>query len=151
MLHFAYGSNLKIEFLKTILPNAKYVMKACIPNSEIQYSFWSKTQQAGISNIMHVPGKMVHGALFETTEEEMIALDTMEGIYVGDYSRKTFLALGEDGKWYPSELYQVIDPQGPFKPSESYVKGMLEGAKELELDADYIKVIEKMYADSKVV
>lgn len=149
MIHFAYGSNLKIEFLQSILPSAKFLMKAYIPNAQIQYNFWSKIQQAGISNIMHVPGEMVHGALFEVDEQEMVALDTMEGMYIGDYLRKTFLALGEDSNWYPAELYQVIDPQGPFKPSESYVKGMLEGAMELQLAPDYLAIIESMYAESK--
>jgi len=91
---------------------------------------------------------MVHGAIFEVDEAEMLDLDVKEGYYIGDYERKTFIALGEDKKWYDTELYQVIDPQGPFKPSKSYVKGMLEGAKELKIDPTYLKTIEQFYTDS---
>ncbi|OMQ42981.1 gamma-glutamylcyclotransferase family protein [Ensifer sp. 1H6] len=148
MIHFAYGSNLQVKFLHTILPSAKFLMKGYIPNYEIRFNFWSKKQQAGISNIIEAPGKMVHGALFEVPEAEMRELDVKEGYYIGDYDRKTFIAMGDDGKWHDVELYQVIDPQGPFKPSRSYVEGMLEGAKELQLEPAYVQTIEKFYQDS---
>ena len=148
MIHFGYGSNLQMEYLLKMLPSAKFMMKAYIPNYEIRFNFWSKIQEAGISNIIHAPGQMVHGAIFEVDEAEMLELDVKEGYYIGDYERKTFIALGEDKKWYDTELYQVIDPQGPFKPSKSYVEGMLVGAKELSLDPTYIKTIEQFYQDS---
>lgn len=148
MIHFAYGSNLRLEFLHSILPSAKYLMKGYIPNYEIRFNFWSKIQQAGISNIIHAPGKMVHGALFEVPEAELLELDVKPGYYIGDYQRKTFIALGEDRKWHDTELYQVIDPQGPFKPSKSYVEGMLIGAKEMKLEPAYIATIEQFYQDS---
>lgn len=148
MIHFAYGSNLQVKFLHTILPSARYLMRGFIPNYEVRFNFWSKTQRAGISNIIAAPGKMVHGALFDVAESELRELDVKEGYYIGDYERKTFIAMGEDGKWHDAELYQVIDPQGPFKPSRSYVEGMLEGARELKLDSDYIKILEKFHMDS---
>lgn len=148
MLHFGYGSNLQMSFLKEILPSAEFVMKGFIPNYDIEFSFFSKTKQAGISNIMPAPGKMVHGAIFKVDEAEMLELDVKEGYYIGDYLRRTFIVLGEDGKWHSTELYQVIDPQGPFQPSKEYVKGMLEGAKELDLDPAYVQKVEQFYANS---
>lgn len=148
MLHFGYGSNLQMSFLKEILPSAKYVMKAYIPNHEIQFNFFSKTKQAGISNIMLAPGKVVHGVIFDVPEKELMELDVKPGFYIGDYERRTFLAVGEDNKLHSTELYQVIDPQGPFQPSKEYVKGMLEGAREMDLDPTHLKTIEQFYADS---
>ena len=148
MLHFGFGSNLQMSFLKEILPSAKFQQKAYIPNFEIQFNFFSKIQNAGISNIMPAPGKMVHGALFEVPEQELLDLDVKEGVYIGDYERQTFVALGEDGKLHNADLYRVIDPQGPFRPAKNYVKGMLEGARELELDPAYVKTIEDFYAES---
>ncbi len=149
MLHFGYGSNLQMSFLKDLLPNAKFRMKAYLPNYEVQFNFWSKTQKAGISNIMEAPGKMVHGALFDVPEEELKALDIKEDVYIGDYERHSFITFGEDGKLHEADLYQVIDPKGPFKPSESYVKGMLAGAKELNLDQNYLQIIENFYQESR--
>ena len=33
MIHFAYGSNLRLEFLHSILPSAKYLMKGYIQSA----------------------------------------------------------------------------------------------------------------------
>jgi gamma-glutamylcyclotransferase (GGCT)/AIG2-like uncharacterized protein YtfP len=149
MYHFGYGSNLQLDFLKTLLPSAEFAMKGYLANFEIQFNFWSKKRQAGISNVMVAPGKMVHGALYEVPQKELEILDEMDGVYKGDYIRKTFLILGEDGKIHSAELYRVIDPKGPFPPSKTYVAGMLTGAGEIGLDPAYIKTIEQFYVESK--
>jgi gamma-glutamylcyclotransferase (GGCT)/AIG2-like uncharacterized protein YtfP len=149
MYHFGYGSNLQFDFLKTLLPGAKFTMKGYLPNYEIQFNFWSKKKQAGISNVMTAPGKMVHGALYEVPQKELEILDEMDGVYKGDYIRKTFLILGDDGKIHSAELYHVIDPKGPFSPSKIYVEGMLTGAREIGLDPAYIKTIEQFSEDSQ--
>ena len=101
MYHFGYGSNLKIDFLKKLLPSATFAMKGYLPNFEVQFRFWSKKRQGGLSNIMEAPGELVHGALFDVPEQELITLDSMEGVYVGKYKRMTYLILGEDGKCHP--------------------------------------------------
>ncbi|CAB1055484.1 hypothetical protein D1BOALGB6SA_217 [Olavius sp. associated proteobacterium Delta 1] len=149
MYHFGYGSNLQLDFLKTLLPSAEFVMKGYLLNHEVQFSFWSQKKQGGISNAMPAPGKMVHGALYEVPPKEMEILDDMDGVYKGDYQRKSFLILGEDGKIHPADLYQVIDPQGPFPPSMTYVEGMLTGARQVGLDPEYIKTIENFYEGSQ--
>ena len=145
MYHFGYGSNLQLSFLRTLLPSAEFAMKGYVSNYEIQFNFWSTKRQAGLSNIMPAPGKMVQGALYGVPQKELEILDEMEGVYKGDYIRTTFLILGEDGKFHTAELYKVIDPKGPFVPSKEYVEGMLIGAREIGLDPDYIKIIEGFY------
>ena len=150
MFHFGYGSNLSIDFVKEHLtPNAKFVMKGYLPNFEVQFPFWSEEDQAGCSGIMEAPGELVHGALYEVTEQELIELDNMEDMYKDLYQRRTFLVLGEDGSFHPADLYRVIDPEGPFPPSRSYVDIMLTGARELELDPEYIKKIEGFHRHSQ--
>lgn len=143
MFHFGYGSNLSIEFVQEeLVPDAKFVMKGYLPNFEVQFPFWSEEVQGGYSGIMEAPGELVHGALYEVAEEELIALDDMEGVYKDRYRRETLLVWGEDGEFHPAELYRVIDPQGPFPPSRDYVEIMLTGARDLGLDPDYIEKIE---------
>ena len=149
MYHFGYGSNLQFDFLKTLLPSAQFAMKGYLLNHEIQFSFWSKKKQAGISNAVPAPGKVVQGALYAVPREEMEVLDEMDGVYKGDYLRRTFLILGEDRRIHPADLYQVIDPQGPFPPSKIYVQGMLIGAREIGLDPAYIKTIEQFYTEAQ--
>ena len=150
MYHFGYGSNLSIECVKEeLIPNAKFVMKGYLPNFEVQFPYWSEEDQGGYSGIMEVPGELVHGALYEVTEQELITLDNMEGVYKDRYKRQTFLVLGEDGKFHKADLFRVIDPKGPFPPSRSYVEIMLAGARDLELDPEYIKKIEEIYRQSR--
>jgi gamma-glutamylcyclotransferase (GGCT)/AIG2-like uncharacterized protein YtfP len=143
MYHFGYGSNLSIEFLQEeLIPNAKFVMNGYLPNFEVQFPFWSPEKQAGYSGIMEAPGELVHGALYEVTEQELIKLDNMERVYKDRYKRMTYLVLGQDGEFHAAELYRVIEPKGPFPPERGYVDIMLKGARELKLDPEYIRKIE---------
>ena len=150
MLHFGYGSNLSIKAVHEDLnPNAKYVMKGFLPNFVVSWPMWSEKEQSGYSGIMEAPGELVHGALYEMTEQELIAMDNLEDCYKDTYRRETFLVLGEDGKWHEADLYRVVDPQGPFPPARSYVEIMLEGARDLGMDPEYIKKIEGFLSTSK--
>ena len=77
MFHFGYGSNLSIDFVKEhLIPNAKFVMKGYLPNFEVQFPFWWEEDQAGCSGIMEAPGELVHGALYEVTEQELMSSKT---------------------------------------------------------------------------
>lgn len=139
MYHFGYGPNLSIKCVhEELIPRAKFVMKGFLPNFEVSWPFWAEKEQEAYSGIMEAPGELVHGALYEVTEEELITMDNLE-CYKGFYNRETYLVLGEDGKRIKADLYRVIDPRGPFTPTRSYVDNMLEGARDLGLDPEYIK------------
>ena len=148
MYHFGYGSNLNIDFLHNYLPSAKRVMKAYLPNYEVQFRFWSKKRQGGISTIIEKPGGLVHGIIYECNEDELINLDIIESVPQGLYKRETFRVLGEDGEWHLADLYRVANPKGPFTPAKGYVELMLSGAREHDLDPEYVKVIEAIYERS---
>ncbi len=148
MHYFGYGSNLRAAFVADLLPGAKFIMKAYLPNYEVQWRAWREEYKGGISSIIETPGEIVEGVIYECSEEEIEALDYRPGIYVPEYKRETFMVLGEDGEWYSTELYRLRDPGGPFPPSRIYVTGMLEGAKEIGLSPDYIEKIEGWLSES---
>jgi len=148
MYHFGYGSNLNQGFLRQYCPSTEYVMKAYLPNYEVQFRFWSKRRQGGISTIIEKPGGLVHGVVYEVPEAELLVLDELESVPQGLYRREKFLVLDEWGKWQGADLYRVADPQGPFTPSRSYVELMLTGAREHGLDPGYVKKIEEMHTRS---
>ena len=149
MLHFGYGSNLNMEFLKSYCPGTEFVMRAYLPNYEVQFRFWSERRQGGISTIIEKPGGLVHGVIYDVPGEELHELDILESVPQGLYRRETFLVLGEDGGWHEGDLYRVAEPKGPFTPSRSYVELMLRGAREHGLDPEYIEKIEALYAGSR--
>jgi hypothetical protein len=120
-------------------------MKADLPNYRIEFRFYSSKRKGGISSIIHSPGDLVHGVIYNVHEEEMLKLDEVESVPQGLYSRDTFLVLGEDGKWHDADLYQVVEPRGPFPPAKSYIALMLEGAKTYDLDSSYIERLEQLF------
>ena len=150
MHYFGYGSNLRMEFLRELLPSAELVMKAYLPNYEVQWPAWSEKYKGGTSSINEAPGEIVQGILIECPQEEIEILDYIPGIYVPHYKRETFVVLGEDGQWYSAELYRLREIKGPYPPSRPYVEGMLEGAKEVGLSPDYIEKIEGWLRESVV-
>jgi hypothetical protein len=50
MYHYAYGSNLSPTFLTGYCQNAKFVMKAYLPNFRIEFRFYS--QRYGLTVIL---------------------------------------------------------------------------------------------------
>ncbi len=149
MYHFGYGSNLNMDFLRQYVPSAEFVMKAYLPNYEVQFRFWSKRRQGGISSsIIEKPGGLVHGVIYECDEKELVELDILESVPQGLYNRETFKVLGENRKWVDADLYRVAKPMGPFTPAKGYVELMLSGARIHGLDPEYVKVIEAIYERS---
>lgn len=132
-------------FLRQYVPSAEYVMKAYLPNYEVQFRFFSKKRQAGISTIIEKPGGLVHGVIYECDEADLTELDILESVPQGLYKRETFKVLGADGKWHDADLYRVAKPKGPFTPAKGYVELMLEGARSHGLDPEYVKIIEAIY------
>jgi hypothetical protein len=117
-------------------------MKAYLPNFRVEFRFFSKKRQGGISSIMLHPGNLVRGVIYDVPENEMLELDVLESVPEGMYARETFLVLGEDSFWHEADLYKVVHPEGPFTPARSYVELMLEGAKEHNLEKSYVESLQ---------
>jgi gamma-glutamylcyclotransferase (GGCT)/AIG2-like uncharacterized protein YtfP len=142
MLYFSYGSFLDSETLKKHCPKAKYVGKANLPNWEIQFNFLSRTYNGGVTGIEPAVAKLVKGVLYEVSNEELLHLDSIEGIPEGIYYRQTIYVADEFGKMLKAATYRTTNPKGPFKPTKKYVSLMINGAKEHGFDPDYIKELE---------
>jgi gamma-glutamylcyclotransferase (GGCT)/AIG2-like uncharacterized protein YtfP len=139
MNYYAYGSNLATRYLRRYCPSASFVMRAELPNFQVEFRHYSENRQGGISSIIEAPGQMVQGVIFDIPEAELLELDLLESVPEGLYRRETFLVLGEDGQWHGAELYRVSNPTGPYPPSKDYVEDMIEGAREHGLPSGYIE------------
>ena len=144
MYHFAYGSNLSSRFLRGHCLNARFVMRALLPNYRVEFRFYSERRQGGISSIVFHPGGLTRGVIYDVSEDEMLALDVVESVPQGLYARERFLVLGEDGGLHGADLYRVVRPEGPFTPARSYVELMLEGAEEHGLDPEYVERLSRL-------
>ena len=139
MRYFAYGSNLSISFMWEYCPSTRFVMKADLPNYQVEFRHYSEEFKGGISSIIETPGELVRGVIYEIEDAEIEAMDILESIPEGLYRRETFLVLGEDGDWHKADLYRVVVPDGPFIPAKQYVDYMITGAREHKLDPTYVE------------
>ena len=138
MNYIAYGSNMSTAYLRDYCPSAKFIMRVYIPNYRLEFRRFSTDLQGGISSIIEAPGELIHGILYDIDQAEIEALDILENVPEGIYTRETFLVMGEDGQWHHGDLYRVAHPSGPYKPAKRYVDWMIAGASEHNLAADYI-------------
>jgi len=130
--------------LKRRCPKAVYMGKAILPNWEVQFNFLSRTYNGGVTGIEPAIAKLVRGILYEVSNEELLHLDTIEGIPEGIYYRQTIYVVDESGKMVKVATYRTTNPKGPFKPTKKYVGLMIKGAKEHGLDPSYIKELESI-------
>lgn len=145
MRYFAYGSNMSTEFIREYCPSARFIMRAKLPNFNVQFRYQSEEFGGGISSIIEAPGDMVNGVMYEIDENELLALDILESVPQGLYRRDTFQVFGEDGAWHHADLYRVSNPSGPYTPSRQYVGYMVAGAKEHHIDPAYTAKLESLY------
>jgi gamma-glutamylcyclotransferase len=144
MKHFTYGSNMSSQFLRQYCPSADFIIRASLPNFQVQFRHYSDDFDGGISSIIETPGEMVKGVIYEIDKNEILALDILESVPEGLYSRDTFLVFGEDGQWHHADLYRVTNPAGPYPPSKRYLDYMLAGAAEHHIDPAYTARLHSM-------
>ncbi len=144
MIYFSYGSFLDSATLRKHCPKAEYLGKALLPNWEIQFNFMSRTYNGGVTGIEPAVAKLVRGVLYEVSDEEILHLDTIEGVPEGIYYRQTILVVDEGGRPVRAATYRTTNPRGPFKPTKRYLGLMVNGAREHGLDSDYLKWLESI-------
>jgi gamma-glutamylcyclotransferase (GGCT)/AIG2-like uncharacterized protein YtfP len=142
MMYFSYGSFLDSETLKRHCPKAVYKGKAILPNWEVQFNFMSRTYKGGVTGIEPAAAKLTLGVLYEVDNDELLHLDSIEGVPDGIYYRQIIYVVNESGKAVKAATYRTTNPKGPFKPTKKYLGLMVNGAKEHCLDPDYVKELE---------
>ena len=82
MNYYAYGSNLSTRYVRRYCPSATFVMKADLPNYQVEFRHYSENRQGGISSIIEAPGQLVEGVVYDVPEEELADLDILESVTV---------------------------------------------------------------------
>ena len=134
---YAYGSLLSPALMRQPCPSATLVIKADLPNFEIQFRVPSDTGRGGTSGIFEAPGQLVQGVIYSVRTSEIPDLDILEGVPEGKYEKAQFLVLGEDKDWYEVSLYMPAAPGDLIPPAPHYLDDMIAGARAHGLDTDY--------------
>ncbi|MGY8984594.1 MAG: gamma-glutamylcyclotransferase family protein [Sphingomonadales bacterium] len=80
-------------------------MIANLPNYEILCRKYSTDIKGGISSIIFKPKMMVQGVIYTIGKKEIEALDILEDVPLGIYTRETFKVITEDDDCYKADLY----------------------------------------------
>lgn len=134
---FAYGSNLNLKDLEQWCqrlgrPPALMVkpgVPAYLPDHEAVFDYLSPSRKGGVLDLRPSVGKIVPGALFEATEEDLRTLDLKEGVPLiyRQVEKRVLLAKGLEVMARAYEVAPEYRQPGLVAPAEAYVRIMAEG------------------------
>lgn len=139
VLYFAYGSNMKTEQMTKRVPSAKVIGRARIVNRHLVCNKRSKNG-SGKANLVHSPGDVVWGVLYEMDESDLPKLDKAEG----GYRRVEVEVLDEQGGPIVAQTYVSKKLTDDTRAYEGYKNLILNGAREHQLPEKYIEDLESI-------
>ena len=102
---------------------------AYLPDHEVVFDYISSSRKGGVLDLRPSVGRIVPGALFEVTEEDMRTLDLKEGVPL-IYHQVEKRVLLPDGREVMARAYEVTPEYrlpAPVEPAAAYVEIVAEG------------------------
>jgi gamma-glutamylcyclotransferase (GGCT)/AIG2-like uncharacterized protein YtfP len=119
IIYFAYGANLDIHGMDYRCPGHNALCRGVLHNHALVFK--------GVADICPSRGDLVHGALYEISEDHLRSLDRFEG-YPHLYIRKTVSVTTEDGVTIDAIAYQMTDQhRWQSRPDLGYLNTILSG------------------------
>jgi cation transport regulator ChaC len=137
--YFSYGSNMHRTIFcerRGMCPVA--ARPARLEDYRLCFNLPIGPGERGCANIEPVAGARTWGVLYLLTPEELDRLDRTEGVHVGIYDRIPVTVLVDGEGTVPAFTYQSSRGVGGRKPSQRYMRLLLEGAEQHGLPGDYV-------------
>jgi hypothetical protein len=135
MLHFAYGSNMHRAVMRKHAP-------AAVPFGVARLADYRFVITAdGYASVEPARAQAVHGVLWRLTPRDRVTLDLWENIAGGLY-RAVTLPVQYAGR-HSSALVYLARPRPVGQPKPGYMEIVVKAARELDLPADYIVLLEQ--------
>jgi len=139
VVYFAYGSNMSTERLKKRVPSAKPLGRAKLLNKHLVCNKKSK-DGSGKSNLIDSTGDIVWGVLYEIDRAELNRLDRVES----GYTRMILEVITDQDSSVKTYVYVSSELIDDARPYDLYKKLVIEGAREHQLPASYVKYLEQI-------
>ena len=125
LLYFAYGSNINLEQMAEICPDATPVGPVTLDNYELLF------RGGGFATIAPSQGSQVQGLLWEITPKSERSLDVYEG-YPRFYEKQTVSVRDGQGRDLQVMAYVMTGVRSriPTLPSKYYYAGIAEGLRQ---------------------
>jgi cation transport regulator ChaC len=151
--YFAYGSNLDFVQMRSRCPSAQYICRAVLKDHAIEFTRPSVSRKGGVADLIQEKGHDAWGVIYLLEDRDLSALDAAEG-YQADrepernaYNRKDGVrVLAENDKHQimrVSIYFAVRLPNAP-RPSEAYMRQIIDGAKFWKLPIQYIEELQQV-------
>lgn len=122
--YFAYGSNMLGSQMAERCPGANNPVEAVLDG----YTWVCNDR--GVATVVPVEGRLVHGILWEVTDDHIITLDGYEGVDSGHYRREMIeVELTGSGEVVDAVIY-IAGSTEPGPPRDGYMDKVLGGAAE---------------------
>ncbi len=134
--YFAYGSNMNRAQMRSRAGEIHEELIGRLENFE--FVFNKKVRGGSASaNIRSTPGKTVYGVLYKINESAFRNLDRFEGV-PQHYRRVEVRVTDPSGKPVNAQAYIAVKVEKGLRPAPHYLHGILDGAGEHGLPAEYI-------------
>lgn len=142
-LYFAYGSNMSTARLRSRVGDAQPLGRAFVDGWRLAFDKPGR-DGTGKANLVETASARTWGVLFELPADAWSALDRFEPGYVRNEFRFARCG-GEDllAHTYVFARSDATEPTGP--PSDAYLAHVLAGAREHDLPAEHIRLIESFH------
>jgi len=135
-LYFAYGANMNLGEMDRRCPGAESLGPARLEG------FRFLINERGVATIAGAPGRVVHGGLWNLTEEHFETLDRFEGVRHGHYARLLVDVRRDGAEPVRVQVYQDLR-HAPGPPRPGYLERVIEGARQHGLPASYIDELDR--------
>jgi hypothetical protein len=141
--YFAFGSNMLRSRLETERVGQVIDLGiATLEGYKIAFNKLSKKDGTGKTNIITSPGSQVIGVIYNLTEEQLIKLDSIEGV---GYAR-TLVTVKYNNEVVSVYTYIATDNaiDDSLKPTQEYLQHLIDGAKEHSFPKQYVLFLESI-------
>jgi len=144
MLYFAYGPNMESSVIDKYAPRNRFIGVGKLEKHAIAFNKKSVKYNSGVANIIKQKYSEVWGALFLIDPANLKELDKKEDDYKKDFHK---VVLFNDVRMMATMTYVARKTTNGFLPKRSYLDGIIKGAHERGLPADYISMLCKINTD----
>lgn len=138
-IYFAYGSCMNEPDFRRTVPNAVLLGGGTLPDHRLDFTTYSYVRSGGAADVITHPGSTVEGVAWFVPEGSMKRLDAREGAPVV-YARQS-VSINLYGNESPLDAitYSVKRKQSPSRPTNAYLKLMVDGGRAAGLPEEYIE------------
>lgn len=130
-LYYAYGSNVCETKMAERCPGAVIVDVARLDDHRFVIN------ERGVATVVPESGTTVHGLLWTISDENLRALDVVEGLDVGHYTRERTTVIRATGTPVEAEVYVACQDQ-PGPPRPGYLELVIDACRARALPAPYL-------------